>query len=392
VRANTTGWIDPGTLHRALVTGLKPSTRYYYAYGSQDFGFSEEASFVSPPPVGPDTTVKFLAMADMGQAEVDGSNEQEEMLASLNTTRLMTAEDDDKQLLIHNGDISYAKGYVSSWDVFFDQLAPLARSMPYMTIVGNHEFNWPGVGRAEFASHMSQNDSGGECGVAMTRRCYMPSKDEMKPWYSFDFGPIHFLQYSTEHDFYKGSEQHRFMLDDLASVDRKRTPWLIVGGHRPMVIDSNNTMEPDGDQPVAAALREALEEAYMKYKVDMTWHGHHHSYQRTCALYKGKCVEPNRDGSQAAPIHLVIGHAGAWLCLNVEQQQPDIFERVELEHGYMRVEANATHLHCEVVSDNDGRVMDAFTLTKPSHSVWDRLRWWVMRGWLSGGNERLHLQ
>lgn len=83
-------------------------------------------------------------------------------------------------------------------------------------------------------------------------------------------------------------------------------------------------------------------------QVDMTWHGHHHSYQRTCALYKGECVPPNRDGSQAAPVHLVIGHAGAGLCLNVEEQQPDFFETVQLEHGYMRVEANATHLHCEV--------------------------------------------
>ena len=66
-----------------------------------------------------------------------------------------------------------------------------------------------------------------------------------------------------------GSEQHNFMLDDLAHVDRQRTPWLIVGGHRPMLIDSNNTMEPDGDQPVASALVDALEEAYMKYKVHM---------------------------------------------------------------------------------------------------------------------------
>ena len=33
----------------------------------------------------------------------------------------------------------------------------------------------------------------------------LPGKD--KWWYSFDFGPIHFLQYSTEHDFAPGIER-----------------------------------------------------------------------------------------------------------------------------------------------------------------------------------------
>jgi len=39
-----------------------------------------------------------------------------EMLASLNTTRHLAAESDHHQLLIHNGDISYARGYQSIWE------------------------------------------------------------------------------------------------------------------------------------------------------------------------------------------------------------------------------------------------------------------------------------
>lgn len=64
-----------------------------------------------------------------------------------------------------------------------------------------------------------------------------------------------------------GSEQHSFVLHDLASVDRSLTPWLVVGGHRPFYIDSTNNMEPDGDQPVATALREAFEDAFFDYQV-----------------------------------------------------------------------------------------------------------------------------
>ncbi len=75
----------------------------------QAHGFSQEASFLAAPTIGPESHVKFLAIADMGQAEVDGSNEESEMIPALNTTRLMIAEAGDKQLLIHNGDISYAR-------------------------------------------------------------------------------------------------------------------------------------------------------------------------------------------------------------------------------------------------------------------------------------------
>lgn len=57
------------------------------------------------------------------------------------------------------------------------------------------------------------------------------------------------------------------MIKDLAGVNRTLTPWLVVGGHRPFYIDSTNNLEPDGDQPVARALRDALEDAFYEYQV-----------------------------------------------------------------------------------------------------------------------------
>lgn len=29
------GWLDPGSLHRAVVTGLQPNTEYFYVYGDK---------------------------------------------------------------------------------------------------------------------------------------------------------------------------------------------------------------------------------------------------------------------------------------------------------------------------------------------------------------------
>lgn len=41
--------------------------------GLQEYGFSEESSFVTAPPPGSDATVKLLAIADLGFCEEDGS-------------------------------------------------------------------------------------------------------------------------------------------------------------------------------------------------------------------------------------------------------------------------------------------------------------------------------
>ena len=53
----------------------------------------------------------------------------------------------------------------------------------------------------------------------------------MRVWrrYSFEHGPIHFIQLNTEMDFAPGSAQYAWLLSDLRTVNRNRTPWLISG-------------------------------------------------------------------------------------------------------------------------------------------------------------------
>lgn len=43
-----------------------------------------------------------------------------------------------------------------------------------------------------------------------------------------------------------------------------------------------------------------------------------------------------------------------------------MFQQVRLQHGYLVVEANATHMVHSVLSSFDGSTIDAFTLTKPA--------------------------
>jgi len=171
----------------------------------------------------------------------------------------------------------------------------------------------------------------------------------------------------AEHPFHKGTPQHQFIAADLESVNRTTTPWVVVGGHRPIYIDSVDFPlwpAPDHDQVMARALRDAFEDLFIEHGVDVTWHGHHHSYQRTCPVQKGACVKPRSDGSVAAPVHLVIGHGGAGLSPNVHLLRPKIFQTVALMHGYLRVEANATHMVSQSVRSATGTIIDEFVLVK----------------------------
>ena len=101
----------------------------------------------------------------------------------------------------------------------------------------------------------------------------------------------------------------------------------------------------------------------MQFGVDLTLTGHHHSYQRTCHVRAGACVPLRPDGSAAAPVHIVAGHAGAGL--SGVSNTSNITERVVLEHGYLRGEANATHLVITSRRSTDGGVIDELVLFKP---------------------------
>lgn len=49
----------------ASMTGLQPGKRYFYVYGDEQLGKSQERSFVMGPAAGAESTVRVLATADM---------------------------------------------------------------------------------------------------------------------------------------------------------------------------------------------------------------------------------------------------------------------------------------------------------------------------------------
>jgi hypothetical protein len=381
--ATKKGWRAPGLLHTATMDNLTASARYYYIYGSDETGWSQEFSFRAVPVGGPSSEVTLVAYGDMGKAEEDHSLEHWPYESpSLNTTKNVIQQIDDLDLVMHIGDISYAVGYSSEWDTFMNQVLPIATAVPYMTSPGNHERDFPGSG-----SFYNGTDSGGECGIPYENRFIMPppSSDHIyrklenaqkkpfnkkitvqpvdkmindTPWYSFDFGNIHFLMMSTEHNFSIDSQQYNWIVNDLSNVDKTVTPWVIFTGHRPMYIDSNyNDTKHTADQPVATALRANLEPVLLKYGVNLALWGHNHSYQRTCPVYQQQC------GSNF-PVHVVIGMAGFRVSTDTEKTPPAWLEVLDdAEYGYTRIHTTMYSLHFQYFSNTSG-LKDDFTITQ----------------------------
>lgn len=102
----------------------------------------------------------------------------------------------------------------------------------------------------------------------------------------------------------------------------------------------------------------------MKYKVDLAIWGHHHSYQRMCAVYGEKCLQQSDNGVYRgpwkAPVQMVIGMAGAGLSQNIKPVPDNYVEYVnDQTHGYTRMHAfNETHFQLEFIRDIDGQLDD----------------------------------
>ena len=182
-------------------------------------------------------------------------------------------------------------------------------------------------------------------------RFYTPQNGNGVFWYSYDYANMHTIMISSEHDLKPGSVQYEWLENDLKSVDRKVTPWLVIESHRPMYMSEAYWHE----NIVAIAMRHEFETLLHRYKVDLFLSGHYHSYMKSCdGLFQSTC-------GNGGPTHVVVGTAGAKLSKGF--MYPNNWtRRFLIEWGYGRVTVyNSTTLHWEFVSDNGdtaGEVMD----------------------------------
>ncbi|KAK4264513.1 hypothetical protein QN277_025676 [Acacia crassicarpa] len=369
--ARTVGWRDPGFIHTSFLKDLWPNLRYTYRVGhllsNGSYIWGMAYSFRASPFPGQNSLQRVIIFGDMGKAERDGSNEYANYQpGSLNTTDQLIKDLDNYDIVFHIGDMPYANGYISQWDQFTAQVAPISSAVPYMVASGNHERDWPNTG-----SFYNTEDSGGECGVLAETMYYVPAENRAKFWYKVDYGMFRFCIADSEHDWREGSEQYKFIEHCLATVDRRKQPWLIFSAHRVLGYSSNSWYGLEGsfEEPMG---RESLQGLWQKYKVDIAFYGHVHNYERSCPIYQNQCVNSEKShysGTVNGTIHVVVGGGGSHLS-DYTQITPVWSLFRDHDFGYGKLTAfNHSYLLWEYMKSSDGKVYDSFTISRDYRDV-----------------------
>ena len=347
--ANTTTQIyyrDPGYQNKVVLTNLLPGL-YTYSISNNQIDWTDK-QFLLIDTVRQQTS-KLVAYGDLGINAPTGAQETIGRILQLGLV----------DYVLHFGDISYARGKGWIWEKFFHMIEPVAKHIPYMVSIGNHEYDHTGQPHKDPSGVLTTgfnpswgnygDDSSGECSVPMYNRFTMPSNGNSLYWYSFNSGLTHVIQFSTEHDYTYLSDQYKWIEQDLKQVNRSETPYIIVTGHRPMYTSEQPYAD---DFKISVNMQEALEDLFYTYGVDLALWGHYHSYERTCPVYKRKC---DKDGIT----HIVVGTAGAaieggkfggkgfeWSVANA------------LVWGFLYIEADDQQMHVQFIKNSDGMIGD----------------------------------
>jgi len=307
--------------HHVKIGPLRPNTRYYYACGSEQEGFSQEFSFVSA--AGPEkTSFKFAVWGDLATGKAGNAEATFNFLRNnWNVTDFMW----------HVGDISYANNdflhdlfgfhYEEIWRQFMNDMQPMASTHAYMVLPGNHEAEChsPACFLNKTKLEMLRNYT------AYNSRFRMPSAESggvANMWYSFNYANAHFISFDSETDF-KNAPGHdtgdsglipaghfapegtqiAWLEKDLSIAAQMRKngvrPWIFMGGHRPIYKQSGE---------IVKAQQDAIEDLMNKYGVDIFFTGHEHLYLRTWPVYRGSAEKTYNNPSKV--VHLLVGGAG----------------------------------------------------------------------------------
>lgn len=347
-------WVDPGFFHNAIVTDLQPATKYYYRVGEVGGYMSDVYYFYSRYLPGATETVQLLYVADGG---IGGNGNHSEGFAGGAANNdppqngadgvwksiIADSANNVDDIILFNGDISYARGWSWTWEVFFQLTSPFLRHIPAIISYGNHEMDY---GNNDFL-YGRGGDSGGEAGVVASRRfnALLPASpaDAVN---LVTYGPVSLITLTSESDIIA---QAQTLSSLLASVNRSLTPWIVAQVHRPLYSSSKV-------DKIGVLMLDQFVPLFQKYNVDMVLSGHQHFYERMCAIKDGECGQ--------GPVYIVDGSAGAESDPASTPFSNHTMYKDFLTWGYSRLAINQTTLMWTHYHTNSTLPVDQVTLQK----------------------------
>jgi hypothetical protein len=353
-------------MHNVTLHGLKPGSRVFYQVSSNGQVWSSVFHFVVFPRtsnrhrpmtlslVGDMAVPPICQITSMDQWAIDSVSNKHDFV-------------------IHYGDIAYNLDDNCNvvGDAFMNKAQSVAAYTSYVFGVGNHETD------KNYTYHTYLNRYAGQTPLAQA------SGSNSVRWLSFDAQLVHFVMFDTDawiypEVFHLAPPQLEWMHKDLAKVDRKVTPWIIVIGHRSMYCTKNTDPECNGE---AEAIRvgftlpngtkiDGVEPLLLRYGADLYFGGHTHHYMRTWPVKRRQLMQKNYV-NPLGPVHVQSGIGG------VDGQDEFALpmkpydawrDDVHYYRSFSRlVVHNATHLTFTQHNAVNGTVFDSLVLQQQHH-------------------------
>lgn len=351
-----------------------------------------------------DDALRFVAFGDVG----DPVSHSWTAIPAMNAFCAPGAAGEDVSLGLHVGDIAYNLDIPPLGDNYEGGIEPMAGRFPWMVAPGNHESD----------CNYTYHTYNGRFAAQNLTEAVVPSG--VSRWYSFDKGPVHFVALDTDAWGFDEvadllAPQYAWLVEDLAAVDRTKTPWIVLYGHRPMYCTAADGLtsprlgwpkQPDGifaaereiprnfgagfdalglvappwEGPVGteypcgigAILRNgvpskdgpnkyALEPLMAQYEIDLYLTGHEHNYERIWPILNGSFVETYDKPKK--PVHVLTGAGGAYGKDAFGAAAPFDVTRSSA-WSFSDITVNRTHLVFAQRDATNAATIDAFTLVR----------------------------
>jgi hypothetical protein len=297
-------------LHEVRLRGLEPETTYYYRVQSGSLA-SKIYSFKTAPAVG----TKRFRMAVYGDSR---SNPRVHAKVAGQIARAKV------DLIVHTGDIvANGKNHMSWRLEFFNPLGKMARSVPWVSTIGNHERD-----SENYFSYMA-----------------LPGNER---YFGFDFANAHIICLDSNAWIAKGrdSKQYQWLEEHLK---KKRKPaWTFVAFHHPL-------FSAHAGRPINS-LRWDWAPLFLDpaNQVDGVLTGHDHFYARNYRMA--------RLADKPVPGVLFLttggGAAGLYRC-----KMRDYVAKEKSVHHFTLLDFNEDRVKVSAI-DMNGKTFDEYELTK----------------------------
>lgn len=292
--------------HTFTITNLIPATKYYYRVSIDQEAHT--GTFYSAPDTNA-TSVNFFAYGDT--RSYPGIHNQ--VAASM-----ITAYNNDpglQSIIISIGDLVYNGDSEAYWDgQFFDpsfvNIQEMLANLPYQSCIGNHE------------------------GSGVLFKKYFPYPYVDGRYWSFDYGPAHFIVVDQFTSYTPGSQQLTWIENDLASTTK---PWKFIYLHEP-------GWSAGGGHPNNLNVQNYIQPLCEQYGVSILFAGHNHYYARALV----NSIQ-----------HITTGGGGAPLVQPI-LSYPNVVTATMAYH-FCKIRINDQALNFTAVN-SAGEIIDSFTI------------------------------